>query len=105
MPLLHVLFSEGLKETQPVYIAGILKLPPISVPIPITDAPKTTKPDSPPLDPPGVLSTSRGFLAIPKILFSDSFNMFSYGTFDFTIIIPINSYSRNWHKIPSSVWG
>ncbi len=53
---------------SPLKQAGILIEPPRSAPIPIGEHLEATRAPSPPLEPPGVLLTSHGFLDLPKIL-------------------------------------
>jgi hypothetical protein len=68
--------------------AGILILPPISDPTPITDPRIASNPPSPPVDPPVVLLTSHGFKALPYIKLLDSIVRPIYGMAVFTNIIP-----------------
>lgn len=68
-PLSVVLPTEDLKETVPVYAAGILKLPPKSPPIPNGTHFAETRPASPPELPPTVLVLSKGFNPVPHTLF------------------------------------
>ena len=62
-----ILPTVGFREEQPLKCAGILRLPPISDPIPSMAPPAPINAPSPPDDPPGVLVWSWGFTVVPKI--------------------------------------
>ena len=70
-PLYVNLYWVGLNPTIPLNAAGILILPPISVPIPSGTHLAATRPASPPLLPPHDLSWLYGFCALPQILLSE----------------------------------
>ena len=60
----------GLKPNKPVNEAGIRIDPPPSAPIAAVANPAETVAAAPPLDPPGVIEVSHGFLASSPNLFS-----------------------------------
>ena len=69
-PPLGILPRLGLKPTTPLHIAGILMLPPRSVPTPITHPLMATRTPSPPELPPAVQSDRfHGLSTRPKTLF------------------------------------
>ena len=64
----EILLELGLNPQIPQKAAGILMLPPISLPILRGVPPIATNPASPPELPPVVLVISQGFSAVPYIL-------------------------------------
>ena len=69
--------------------AGFLKLPAVSVPIPITLHLLAIMPASPPEDPPVDLSLFYGFNARPTMILLVSDIIISYGMFVFTNIMAL----------------
>ena len=71
-PISVYLPTPGLIPYTPQNAAGILILPPISEPMPITLHLAAYKAASPPDDPPTALSLFQGLRDLPNILFVDS---------------------------------
>ncbi|KAH3677385.1 hypothetical protein OGATHE_000859 [Ogataea polymorpha] len=59
-------FEQGLSPKRPHCVEGPRMDPPMSVPMPITDPFPANKAASPPLEPPGHLRLSNGFLVTPR---------------------------------------
>jgi len=57
---------DGIKAVVPQNVEGILKLPPISFPIPITEILAARQPPSPPELPPHDFFVFQGFFASPQ---------------------------------------
>ena len=55
----------GLRVNMPQKSAGILRLPPMSLPIPMIEPPPPIRAPSPVDDPPGVRLQSRGLKVVP----------------------------------------
>lgn len=83
-PLTEILLLVHLSVTNPVKSAGILKLPPISVPSPIGEQKAETNPDQPPELPPQDLVRFHGFKQYPNMLLFVSIVLQAGGTFDLT---------------------
>src|SRR5208283_1384604 len=64
-PPLPTLPNDGLNPTTPQSAAGILTEPPVSDPKAPAQKPAATAAAEPPLDPPGILEESYGFLVGP----------------------------------------
>lgn len=75
-----ILPDVGLRPQIPHILAGILILPPMSVPIPSIDPPAAISAPSPPEDPPGPRFMSWGFKVRPYIGFEHSKVIMVWGT-------------------------
>lgn len=71
----------GLMPNVPSHIAGILMLPPTSVPTPRIDPRMASRAPSPPELPPAVTAVLRGLMVRPKTLLCESSAMSVCGTF------------------------
>ena len=65
LPPSKILPVVGFKEVTPQQAAGVLTLPPTSVPKPRIDPPAARRAASPLEEPPGDLSLSKGFVVTP----------------------------------------
>lgn len=75
-----ILPAVGFRPQIPHILAGILILPPMSVPIPSIDPPAAIRAPSPPDDPPGPRFVSWGFKVRPYIGFEHSNVIMVWGT-------------------------